>query len=76
MSMNRLTDPAQGYCETYCKKYGYCFGDPGDCIFQKEVAMYETLKSIEGLVPFDHLLELAQAENAQLRAELEQVVGV
>ena len=46
--MVRLTDCAQGYCETYCKKYGYCFGDPGDCIFQREVTLYERLKSYEG----------------------------
>ena len=40
--MERLTDPAQGYCEMYCKKYGHCFGDPGDCIFEKEIAMYSS----------------------------------
>ena len=60
--MERLTDPAQGYCEMYCKKYGHCFGDPGDCIFEKEIAMYDALKSIEGIVPFDRLLELALAD--------------
>lgn len=60
--MNRLTDCAQGYCEMYCKKYGHCFGDPGDCIFKDEVKMYEALKSIEGVVPFDRLIELAHAD--------------
>ena len=63
--MERLTDPAQGYCEMYCKKYGHCFGDPGDCIFEKEIAMYDALKSIEGIVPFDRLLELALADKEE-----------
>ena len=63
--MQRLTDPAQGYCEMYCKKYGHCFGDPGDCIFEKEIAMYDALKSIEGIVPFDRLLELALADKEE-----------
>lgn len=62
--MDNLTDSAQGYCEMYCKKYGHCFGDPGDCIFKDEVKMYEALKSIEGVVPFDRLLELAVADKA------------
>lgn len=60
--MQRLTDPAQGYCEMYCKKYGRCFGDPGDCIFEKEKDMYERLKDIEGIVPFERLVELAFAD--------------
>ena len=46
--MERLTDCAQGFCEMYCKKYGHCFLDHGDCIFPKEVAMYERLKDYEG----------------------------
>ena len=62
--MERLTDCAQGYCEMYCKKYGHCFGDPGDCIFKNEIKMYDALKSIEGIVPFDRLLELADADRA------------
>ena len=62
--MERLTDCAQGYCEMYCKKYGHCFGDPGDCIFKDEIKMYDALKSIEGIVPFDRLLELADADRA------------
>ena len=62
--MERLTDCAQGYCEMYCKKYGHCFGDPGDCIFKAEIKMYDALKSIEGIVPFDRLLELADADRA------------
>ena len=62
--MERLTDCAQGYCEMYCKKYGYCFGDPGDCIFKDEIKLYEAVKSIEGIVPFDRLLELACADKA------------
>lgn len=60
--MQQLTDPAQGYCEMYCKKYGQCFGDPGDCIFEKEKDMYEKLKGIEGIVPFERLVELAFAD--------------
>ena len=62
--MDRLTDCAQGYCEMYCKKYGHCFGDPGDCIFKDEVKMYEKLKSIEGIIKFDRLLELAVSDKA------------
>lgn len=45
--MDKLTDSAQGYCEMYCKKYGHCFGDPGDCVFHDEVKMYESLKGYE-----------------------------
>lgn len=45
--MERFTDAAQGYCEMYCKKYGHCFGDPGDCVFQDEVKIYEALKGYE-----------------------------
>ena len=62
--MERLTDCAQGYCEMYCKKYGHCFGDPGDCIFKDEIKLYDAVKSIEGIVPFDRLLELACADKA------------
>lgn len=62
--MDNLTDCAQGYCEMYCKKYGHCFGDPGDCIFKDEVKMYEKLKSIEGIITFDRLLELAVSDKA------------
>ncbi|MGN0999712.1 MAG: hypothetical protein ACI4PO_09190 [Faecousia sp.] len=75
MNMERLTDCAQGYCEMYCKKYGYCFGDPGDCIFKDEVKMYEALKSIEGIVPFDRLLELSVADNDGRLAVLPCKVG-
>ena len=62
--MERLTDCAQGYCEMYCKKYGHCFGDPGDCIFKDEIKLYDAVKSIEGIVPFERLLELACADKA------------
>ena len=62
--MERLTDCAQGYCEMYCKKYEHCFGGPGDCIFKDEIKLYEAVKSIEGIVPFDRLLELACADKA------------
>lgn len=62
--MERLTDCAQGYCEMYCKKYGTCFEDPGDCIFKDEIKLYEAVKSIEGIVPFERLLELACADKA------------
>ena len=53
--MEKLTDSAQGYCEMYCKKYGHCFGDPGDCVFHDEVKMYESLKGYEctGMSPVD-----------------------
>ena len=62
--MERLTDCAQGYCEMYCKKYEHCFEEPGDCIFKDEIKLYEAVKSIEGIVPFDRLLELACADKA------------
>ena len=62
--MERLTNCAQGYCEMYCKKYMLCFEDPEDCIFKDEIKLYETVKSIEGIVPFDRLLELADADRA------------
>ena len=62
--MERLTDCAQGYCEMYCKKYEHCFGDPGDCIFKDEIKLYDAVKSIEGIVPFERLLELACADKA------------
>ena len=73
--MERLTDCAQGYCEMYCKKYGHCFEDPGDCIFKDEIKMYDALKSIEGIVPFDRLLELADADRAGLLVVLPCKVG-
>lgn len=73
--MERLTDCAQGYCEMYCKKYGHCFGDPGDCIFKDEIKLYEAVKSIEGIVPFDRLLELADADRAGLLVMLPCKVG-
>ena len=62
--MERLTDCAQGYCEMYCKKYMLCFEDPEDCIFKDEIKLYDAVKSIEGIVPFDRLLELACADKA------------
>lgn len=62
--MDRLTDTAQGYCEMYCKKYGRCFAEPETCEHKAEVAMYEKLKEIEGIVPFDRLLELAVSDRA------------
>ena len=62
--MERLTDCAQGYCEMYCKKYGHCFEDPENCIFKDEIKLYDAVKSIEGIVPFDRLLELACADKA------------
>ena len=62
--MERLTDCAQGYCEMYCKKYEHCFEDPEDCIFKDEIKLYDAIKSIEGIVPFDRLLELADADRA------------
>ena len=62
--MERLTDCAQGYCEMYCKKYMLCFEDPEDCDFKDEIKLYDALKSIEGIVPFDRLLELADADRA------------
>lgn len=62
--MERLTDCAQGYCEMYCKKYMLCFEDPEDCSFKDEIKLYDAIKSIEGIVPFDRLLELACADKA------------
>ena len=62
--MERLTDCAQGYCEMYCKKYMVCFEDPEDCIFKDEIKLYDAIKSIEGVVPFERLLELACADKA------------
>lgn len=60
--MDRLTDPAQGYCEMYCEKYGIPGCDPETCARKSEVAMYERLKDIEGIVPFERLVELAFAD--------------
>lgn len=60
--MERLTDCAQGYCEMYCKKYMLCFEDPENCVFKDEIKLYDALKSIEGIVPLDRLLELACAD--------------
>lgn len=60
--MERLTDCAQGYCEMYCKEYGRCFDEPVNCAFHNEVKLYEALKSIEGIVPLERLLELADAD--------------
>ena len=62
--MERLTNCAQGYCEMYCKKYTLCFEDPEDCTFKDEIKLYDAIKSIEGIVPFDRLLELAVADKA------------
>ena len=62
--MERLTDCAQGYCEMYCKKYMLCFEDPEDCIFKDEIKLYDAVKSIEGIVPFERLLELACSDKA------------
>ena len=62
--MERLTDCAQGYCEMYCKKYMLCFEDPEDCDFKDEIKLYDALKSIEGIVSLDRLLELAVADKA------------
>ena len=73
--MERLTNCAQSYCEMYCKKYGHCFEDPDDCIFKDEIKMYDALKSIEGIVPFDRLLELADADRAGLLVVLPCKVG-
>ena len=62
--MERLTDCAQGYCEMYCKKYMLCFEDPEDCTFKDEIKLYDAIKSIEGVLPFERLLELACADKA------------
>ena len=62
--MERLTDCAKGYCEMYCKNDMLCFEDPEDCIFKDEIKLYDAIKSIEGIVPFDRLLELACADKA------------
>ena len=62
--MERLTDCAKGYCEMYCKNDMLCFEDPEDCAFKDEIKLYDAIKSIEGIVPFDRLLELADADRA------------
>ena len=62
--MERLTDCAKGYCEMYCKNDMLCFEDPEDCIFKDEIKLYDAIKSIEDIVPFDRLLELACADKA------------
>ena len=62
--MERLTDCAKGYCEMYCKNDMLCFEDPEDCTFKDEIKLYDAIKSIEGIVPFDRLLELACADKA------------
>lgn len=58
----RLTDHAEGYCEKYCENYGIPGCWPETCVRKNEAAMYEKLKRIEGIVPFDRLIELAQAD--------------
>lgn len=73
--MERLTDCAQGYCEMYCKKYMLCFEDPEDCSFKDEIKLYDAIKSIEGIVPFDRLLELACADKAGRMVVLPCKVG-
>ncbi len=60
--MERLTSPAEGYCEKYCPDCIMPGCDPEKCAHKNDVAMYEALKSIEGIVPFDRLRELAQAD--------------
>lgn len=73
--MDRLTDSAQGYCEMYCENYGIPGCDPETCARKGEVAMYERLKDVEGIVPFDRLVELAQADRAGLAKVLPCKVG-
>ena len=63
--MEKLTDRAQGYCEMYCKKYGHCFGDPGDCVFQEDVKMYELLKDYE-------CTEMSPVDNKKMSAALRE----
>lgn len=60
--MKRLTDPAQGYCEMYCENYGIPGCEPETCARKSEVAMYERLKDVEGIVLFERLVELAFAD--------------
>ena len=73
--MERLTNCAQGYCEMYCKKYMLCFEDPEDCTFKDEIKLYDAIKSIEGIVPFERLLELACADKAGRLAVLPCIPG-
>lgn len=75
MNMDRLTDSAQGYCEMYCENYGIPGCDPETCARKGEVAMYERLKDVEGIVPFDRLVELAFADRAGLAKVLPCKVG-
>lgn len=68
--MERFTDAAQGYCEMYCKKYGHCFCDPGDCVFKDEVKMYEALKGYEftGMSPADiRIMEISALREQEKR---------
>lgn len=68
--MERFTDAAQGYCEMYCKKYGHCFGDPGECVFKDEVKMYEALKGYEftGMSPADiRIMEISALREQEQR---------
>lgn len=58
--MERLTSPAEGYCEKYCPDCIMPGCDPEKCAHKNDVAMYEALKSIEGIVPFDRLRDLAR----------------
>lgn len=60
--MERITSPAEGYCEKYCPDYIMPGCDPEKCVHKNDVAMYEALKSIEGIAPLDRLRELAQAD--------------
>ena len=62
MSMERITSPAEGYCEKYCPDYIMPGCDPEKCVHKNDVAMYEALKSIEGIAPLDRLRELGQAD--------------
>ena len=62
VNVERLTSSAEGYCEKYCPDYIMPGCDPEKCAYKNDVAMYEALKSIEGIVPFDRLRELAQAD--------------
>ena len=66
----RLTDPAQGYCEKYCTHYLLPGCDPETCCRKNEVRMYEALKQIEGRVSFERLVLLAAADQKGLFDEI------
>lgn len=71
--MARLTNAAQGYCEVYCQKFGRCFAEPGECIRQGEIAMYEKLKEYESIGLTPELIAEMRADATAMARELKKV---